>query len=163
MKSVPGQFEFFPHTADAKFRAYGATPEEAFRNAGKAMTAIITDGEIKPKKKFPIELRAKRLDSLLFDFLDRLLFLLDTEDFLFSDCTDMRIIEEKGKIEPKKDGEEKVGKRKGGNGLFVLKGTVSGDSYKSYETHGDVKAVTYNDMELKEEKGRWTAQVVVDL
>jgi SHS2 domain-containing protein len=144
MKSVPGAYDFLPHTADAKFRAYGKTLEEAFRNSARAMFALITDIEkVKGKKKVAVRVKAKRRDSLLFDFLDRLLFLLDTKGLLLHDVEDVKIREEKG--------------------VLVLTGTVVGDHYKRYETHGDVKAVTYSDMAIKEEKGGWACQVVVDL
>ena len=147
MKSVPNEYEYLPHTADAKFRAYGATLEEAFRNAGRAMTAILTDiSNVKPAREVKISLSAKNRDSLLFDFLDQLLFLLDTESFLLHDCKDV-----------------KIAKAKGVDG-YEFSCTVTGDDHKKYETHGDVKAVTYNDMLVEQlADKRWVCQVVVDL
>ncbi len=143
MKSKPGEYDYLPHTADAKFRAYGKTLEECFRNAGRAMTNIITDvTAVGTGMCATFELTAKTREALLFDFLDRLIYLLDTEGILFADAR-LKIA--------------------GSDGAFTLNCTMRGDHYKGYETHGDVKAVTYNDMELKREQGRWTAQVVVDL
>jgi SHS2 domain-containing protein len=144
MQSKPGAYDFLPHTADAKFRAYGKTLEEAFRNSARAMFSLITDIDtVKGKKRVAIAVKAKLRDSLLFDFLDRLLFLLDTKGLLLHDVEEVKIKE--------------------GKGVFVLTGTVVGDHYRGYETHGDVKAVTYNEMEIKEGKAGWSCQVVVDL
>lgn len=149
MKPVPGRYEFLPHTADAKFRAHGKTLEEAFENAARATTALITDiDKVKPAHRVEVDLSAKGREQLLFDFLDQVLYLIDTEGLLLSDCEDMEIVEE-GTGEARR---------------FRLRGTLLGDHYRNYETHGDVKAVTYNDMAIERlPDGKWVCQVVVDL
>ena len=40
---------------------------------------------------------------------------------------------------------------------------IKGDDVSKYETHGHVKAITYNDMFIKEEKGKVVIQVVLDV
>lgn len=145
MISKPGEYEFFEHTADAKFRAYGKTLEESFRNAARACFAIVTDVDlVKPIQEFPIEVNAKRLEAALFDFLDELLFLLDTEGFLLHDCRQM-------KIEKKTDGS------------YHICCVVVGDYHKSYDVSCNVKAVTYNDMKIEKSPDGYMMQVVVDL
>ena len=47
--------------------------------------------------------------------------------------------------------------------LYTLKCTALGDFAANYETHGDVKAPTYNEMSIKEEKGKFTIRAVVDI
>ena len=37
------EYELLPHTADAMFRGYGRSLEEAFKNAAKAMYAVLID------------------------------------------------------------------------------------------------------------------------
>lgn len=147
MEDSPGRWKFHPHTADAKFEAYGKTREELFRNAGIACFEIITDtSKIKPAKKFPIAITANELQKLLFDYLDELLFLLDTEGLVVSDITEIKISE--------------------GKEGFALVGVVRGDYHKHYDVSCNVKAVTYNDMYLKtpEQTGNgWECMVVVDL
>ncbi len=149
MQSVPGEYEYLPHTADAKFRAYGETLEGAFRNAARAMTALLTDlSKVKPAREIQISLTAKNQDSLLFDFLDQLLFLLDTEAFLLHECKDVKITKT----------------MKNGTDAYELSCTVTGDDYQNSETRGDVKAITYNDMLVEQlPDKRWVCQVVVDL
>jgi len=44
-----------------------------------------------------------------------------------------------------------------------LKAELSGDDLNNYELELDVKAVTYNEMFIKKEKGEFTIQVVLDI
>ena len=79
------KFKFLEHTADAKFQAFGKTMEEAFSNAALAMFSIITDiKKIKKALKNEIKAEGSDLKSLLYNFLEELLFLIDTENFLLS-------------------------------------------------------------------------------
>ena len=138
------RYEFFDHTADTMFRAYGKTLEEAFANAALATFAIMTDVEkIAPKKEKTIEVSAKKKESLLYDFLEHLIVLVDTEAFLLSKVKKIQITEK--------------------NGAYHLEATVAGDNADDYEILTHVKAVTYSDMFIKEEKNLVTIQVVHDL
>jgi len=47
-------------------------------------------------------------------------------------------------------------------GKYSLNATVVGDKADNYETSGDIKAVTYNEMEIKE-NDKVMVQVVLDL
>ncbi|MFC1682375.1 archease [Nanoarchaeota archaeon] len=40
---------------------------------------------------------------------------------------------------------------------------VCGDVAEEYEIHIDIKAVTYNEMFVRKENGKWVAQVVLDV
>ena len=138
----PG-FEFMEHTADAKFRAYGSSLAEAFTNAALASFNVIVDTDsVKPAMKRSISVKAKRPTALLYDFLEDLLFLLDTEGFLLSKVETLKIYE----------GHE-----------MVLDAVVYGDHYKGYEVHGNIKSVTYNDMEIKKTDEGYELVVVLDL
>jgi len=140
------KFKYLEHTADAKFEAYGANMGEAFSNAALATFNILTHTEnIKPAIEKTIEIKAKRDTSLLYDFIEELLFMLDTEGFVLNEVKDIKIIKTDEELE--------------------LKATITGDNYSNYpgEVHGNVKSITYNDMSIIEEDGRWTLTVVVDL
>jgi SHS2 domain-containing protein len=137
------KYKFLEHTADAKFKAFGKSLEEAFSNAALAMFSIIIDtNKVNETVKHDIECSSKDLKSLLYDFLEELVFLIDTENFLLHHVE---------KIEIYKDE------------LYFLRAVVSGDDAENYETTGDIKAVTYNDMEIIEEKNDVMVQVVLDL
>ncbi len=139
-------YEFFEHTADAKFKAYGKSIEEAFSNSAIAMTSLIIEPEkIELKINKAIEAEGTDLKALLVNFLSEFLYLLDTEGFALGKIVSLTI-----------------NKQKSG---YKLAAIAKGDKYsEKYEMLGDVKAVTYNEIEVKEEqKGKCWVQVVVDI
>jgi SHS2 domain-containing protein len=138
------KFKFFEHTADAKFQAYGKRMEEAFSNAALAMFSILTDtNKIKKKIKKGIEARGHDIKSLLYNYLEELLFLIDTENFLLNHIEQLKIHKKEKK--------------------YFIEAIAVGDKAENYETTGDIKAITYNEMEIKEEKNKVMVQVVLDL
>ncbi len=139
------KFKFFPHTADAKFQAYGKSLDEAFSNAAFAMFSIMVDTKCVDKKLVrKISVEASDLNSLLYKFLEKFLYLLDTEYFFLSDVKKLKIV------------------KKGTD--FSLNAEVVGDKFREkYELQGSVKAITYNQMFVKKIKDRFVVQVVVDL
>jgi SHS2 domain-containing protein len=136
------KYKFLEHTADAKFQAYGKTMEEAFSNAALAMFSILTDtSKIAKKTKKAIAVEGDDLKSLLVKFLSEFLFLLDAENFLLNSVQDLKI-------------------KKNGIG-YELTAAVYGDVAGKYETKGDIKAVTYNDIKVEEKPPM--VQIVVDI
>ncbi len=137
-------YDFLPHTADAKYRAYGKTLEDAFANAALAMTSVMVDPvSVKPMIKKDIVLEAEDKESLLYEWLESLLVFLDSEDFVLSDVESIRISDS-------------------GKG-FSLEAVVFGDAMSDiYDLFGFVKAVTYNDMSIENKDGHWQVTVVVD-
>jgi len=138
------KFIFLEHTADIKFQSFGKTLNEAFENSALAMFSAMYDGRVKAAIKKSIKVKGKDNESLLYNFLEELLFLLDSENFFLS-----RI---KVKIDEKN---------------FKLEAEAEGDGAGKYPVHIDVKAVTYNQMFVKHEKTgkgeRFICQVVVDV
>ena len=74
----------------------------------------------------------------MYNFLEEFLFLLDAEDFIFSS------------VKVKIDG----GK---------LKAEVFGDKASDYKFSNNVKAITYSEMNIREEKGRFIIDGVFDV
>ena len=145
---MAAKFKFFDHTADAKFQAFGKTLNETFANAAIATYEIITETKkIKPKLKKELTIHAAQKRSLLYDFLEELIFLTDTQGFLLKKATNVKI------KEIKKDNKRE----------FKLTATLIGDKAKGYELKTQVKAVTYSDMFIKEAKDKVVVQVVLDI
>jgi SHS2 domain-containing protein len=138
MENVEGKYEYIEHTADVKFKAYGGDLGEAFENAAVAMFKIMFSGDVKGEIKKKIVVEGADNESLLYNFLEELLYLLDTEDFFLSSC------------QVKISGKD-------------LEAELVGDNAKDYEANLDVKAITYNEMFVKKEKSKWVVQVVVDV
>lgn len=146
------RFKFLEHTADVKFQAFGKTTEDVFKNSALALKETICDEtEIKEKRKKIINIKQKDLESLLYSFLEEILYLLDAENFIIGSIS-------KIKIDKK----------------FNLKATIMGDDASEYEFTNSVKAVTYNDMFVRTEKEPdlrdknkkvefWRTQVVLDV
>ena len=133
-------YEFLEHTADVKFRAYGESVEEMFIAAAGALNETIR-GNIKilEQEERVFEVEEKDLESLLYNFLEEFLFLLDAEDFLVSEIKEIKIRGNK------------------------LKCIVMGDKAENYKFTNDVKAVTYSEMKVWNEKGKFICQVVLDV
>lgn len=139
------KFKYLNHTADVKFQSFGSNLNEAFENAVLATSNILTDiKKIEKKLTFNIKITSKKKESLLFDFLNELIFLLDTE--LFIACESKIIIKYIKESE-----------------IYSLLGVLKGDKINNYKISGDIKSATYNDMEIKEDKDKVLIQVVLDL
>ena len=132
-------FEFLEHTADVKFQAWGKTLEEAFSNCALALSKTLCKEEIKKKKTYRIKAYGQDNESLLYNFLEELLYLFDTENFILAKVKEIKIKDNK------------------------LIAKVTGDNVEKYEIRTYIKSPTYNDMFIKKEKDKWVAQVVMDV
>jgi len=78
------RFALIEHTADTGLVAYGQTLAEAFANAAYGMFAIIADiGTVKEVERRTVELGEEDSESLLFEWLNRLLYFFDVETLIF--------------------------------------------------------------------------------
>jgi len=138
------RYRILPHTADGKFQAFGRTLEEAFGNAALAMVSLMWDwAGVEPKIARDVRLAGRDREQLLVKFLGEILYLLDAERFLLASVDGPAI-------------------RETAEG-WALEAVFRGDTLTGqYETHGDVKAVTYHEMRIEEGDGV-TLQVVVDM
>lgn len=129
-------------TADAVFDAFGKNENELFANAALALTAIMIDPKtLKASVRKTFSLEEKDVQSLLFSFLEELIFLKDKDLFLPKVC--------KVKIT---DGKKLIAECAG----EII-------DYKRHKLGVDAKAVTYHKFEVKKEKTGWRARVVIDI
>ena len=81
----PPAFETFAHDADIGVRGRGATLGEAFANAGRALTAVVTDpASVREVLSVEIACEASDPELLLFDWLNALVFEMATRRVLFA-------------------------------------------------------------------------------
>ncbi len=139
-KKYTKKFKFLEHTADIKFQAFGKNIAEVFENSALAMFNSMYDGKVKKSKSFKINVNGKDFESLMYNFLEELLFLFDSENFFMSKVKNIKITKD-----------------------FKLSAEIFGDEAENYEIHIDVKAITYNEMFVKQENKKWIAQVVLDV
>lgn len=77
------RYRLIEHTADVGLIAYGRTLAEAFGNAAYGMFSIIAElRTVREVESRRFELREKDLDSLLFEWLNRLIYFLDVDMLL---------------------------------------------------------------------------------
>ncbi len=135
------KYEYLPHTSDEKFRAYGNSIEEAFENAAYALTDVITDHtKIKKNITKKISVESEDYESLLYDFLEEFLILLDSEDFLLCSIKSIKIDDNKLKAE-----------------------LVGDNKIENYDIKTHVKAVTYQQMFVEKKNDLYVLQVIVDI
>ena len=85
------KFKLIEHTADIGVVAYGQTLAEAYANAAYGMFAIIAElKNVKEVESREVELYEDDPEALLFEWLNRLLYVFDVEKLLFKrfDITD---------------------------------------------------------------------------
>jgi SHS2 domain-containing protein len=134
------KYKFLEHTADVKFQAFGKNIEEVFENSALALKeAICGKKKIKVIKEKVIKVKGKDFESLMYKFLEEILYLLDSSNFLISKIKEIKIKNLK------------------------LEAVISGDNAKNYWFTNNVKAVTYNEMFIKRKKDSWVSQVVLDV
>jgi len=134
-------YEILEHTADEKFRATGQSLEEAFKEATKAFSEI-TKAD-KGKVKHNIKIQSENTEALLFDYLDKLIFLQDTEGVAVSHTENLNIEEKQHSYKIKAD--------------IITEPITPGMKLT------DIKAPTYNEMKATYEDGKWILEAVLDI
>jgi SHS2 domain-containing protein len=136
---MKNQFEFLEHEADIKIKVKGRTLQEIFENSALALTEYISEGEeIKNKKVKTLEVKGQDTESLFYNFIDELIYILDAENFIANKCSVFL---------------------RGNN----LKADIYGDDTSNYTNLKHVKAATYSEMSIKKIKDSWEAIFVIDV
>jgi len=133
-------------TADIAFEAIGRDLPELFRDAADATMNVMIDNldAIEPRETRNIELSNEKIDMLLFDFLQELIYFKDAERLLLR-TREVRIDERDQKC--------------------FLKAEAAGEPLDAARHHqrADVKAVTLHDFSVEKEDGGWKARVLLDI
>ena len=130
-------------SADVAFVAYGKTLSELFANAALAMfDVMINTSQVKEKREVSISLSGIDLNSMMFNWLNKLLLFVDSESLAFSRF------------------EVSIDQKK-----MNLAATCFGEKIsEKMETRTEVKAATYHKMSIKKgSNGIWKARVILDI
>ena len=129
------KYEYFDVTADIGFKAYGNDLNEAFENADTSNV----DSSI--AKSF--EITSEDEVSLLYDYLEELLFYHEVDFMLFCDFD----------VEIKRIDD-----------AFNLKAKIKGESinWNKHERKTEIKAITFHMMDVKK-TSHYELQAIVDL
>jgi SHS2 domain-containing protein len=137
-----GDWEHFAHGADIGIRGRGATLDEAFAQAGTALTAVVTDPAlVRPAEAVRIECRVADPELLFCEWLNSLVFNMATRRMLFSRF-DVRLSGDR------------------------LEGEAWGEpvDVPRHAPAVEVKGATLTELAVRQEAdGRWLAQCVLDV
>jgi SHS2 domain-containing protein len=134
-------FENFAHDADIGVRGRGATLAEALANAGRALTAVVTDlASVREVLSVEVACQSSDPEVLLFDWLNALVFEMATRRVLFA------------RYEVKVDGAR-------------LQARAFGEPVEVARHHPavEVKGATWTSLRVAREGGAWVAECVVDV
>jgi len=135
-------WEHYSHPADMGIRGFGPTKEEAFGQAGLAMTAVIAELQtIKPEEEIEIDCEEQDTELLFVNWLNSLLYEMATRRMLFSRF-EVNITD------------NQLRARAWGEKIDV----------KKHSPSVEVKAATYTDLRVEQNKnGNWLVQCIVDV
>lgn len=141
-----GGYRFLDHMTDALIEAYGTTLEEAFENAAKALCDTMIDLKtVRPQREIKLSAKGNDLYSLLFDWLDNVMLLLVADGIAMSQFY--------------------VKIKQQHNNSYFLEGTARGEPLELDRHHYkvEIKAVTYHEMEIKQDKDIIIVRFLLDL
>ena len=134
-------FENFAHDADIGVRGRGATLAQALANAGRALTAVVTDpASVREVLSVEISCGAPDPETLLFDWLNALVFEMATRRVLFA------------RYDVKVEG-SRLAARAFGEPVDVAR----------HHPAVEVKGATWTALRIARERGAWVAECVVDV
>ncbi len=131
-----------PHTADLAWRLWGKTLPELFENAGRALSATLTDiRSLRRRETRQVSLESSDREALLVDWLNHLLYLFDIDGFLGRDFHVASLTLER------------------------LEANLEGEIFDAsrHPSKTAVKAATFHQLEIAPGDDGWQATVVLDL
>ena len=134
-------WEHFEHKADIGIRGFGNTLSQAFEQAAVAMTAVVTDiTRIHSTQTISISCNDEDYDTLLYDWLNALIYEMATRKMLFS------------RFEVMIDGS-------------TLSARASGEAIDigRHQPAVEVKGATYTELAVYQQNEQWVAQCVLDV
>ena len=135
-------WEHYSHPADMGIRGFGRTKQEAFGQAGLALTAVIADLQtIEPIEQIKIVCDQQDDELLFVDWLNGLLYEMATRRMLFSK---FEVNIENNRLHARAWGEK--------------------TDVDKHSPAVEVKAATYGDLKVEQDKnGNWVVQCIVDV
>jgi len=135
-------YEIFEHTADLGLRVRAPTLEALLIDAGRGLFAMVVENlsDVAPAVTRDFQIAGSDPTYLLFDWLNELLYVCDTERLAFSQF-DVRLTAE---------------------GLSAVARGEPFDPARHRLTH-EIKAITYHELKVEETSEGWMAEVIVDI
>ena len=136
------RYKTFDHTADLGIEVYGEDQNQLFINAGFSLFDLLTEADtIEEKISLDLTVEGMNLEDLMVSWLRELLYLHQSERYLFRDFIIHEISEK------------------------LLRATLKGEKcdLQRHELIREIKAVTYHQIKVAYEKGKWVSRIVLDI
>ncbi|WP_038049134.1 archease [Thermus caliditerrae] len=132
------------HTADVGFALEAESLEGLFQAALQGLlSAMFQSPPRGGRRRRRMVLEAEDLETLLVHYLNELIYLIQTKGFV--------------------PGKARVRVVPTGNG-FRLEAALVGEPFQeAFGFQGEVKSATFHGLQVREEGGRWQAQVILDV
>ncbi len=136
------KYRFIDHTADVAFEVYGSSLAELIENATLAFYEAFVDlSRLKVDTEKSLEVEADSPDYLLFNWLNELLFMFETDFFAGKDVS----------VEVEE------------NGILKAKGKMIGGRITPEIVKTEPKAITFHKFRVEQRDGKWIAFVIIDI
>jgi len=135
-------YEFFEHTADLGLRVRARNLNGLFRDAAMGLFAMVVEEVPRGRKASSreISVRGRRYDYLLFDWLNELLYVFDTERLLLGNF-EVEVSE---------------------SGIVATLSAWPWDERFDRPLR-EVKAITYHGLRVEPVEDGWLAELIVDI
>jgi len=139
---MSSQYETFEHTADIGLRASADSLEELFAALGQALANYICPvSQVRRSQSRPLNVKADDLESLAVDFLGEVLGVVQFDHFMVAEARVSKMTSTE---------------------IWV---DLLGEGYDPtrHEIAAEVKGVTYHQLKVEQQAGRWVASVLLDI
>lgn len=151
------KYEILEHPAELRIRVFGKTLEELFSNAALAMSDILVkERNVSQPQKKSVKISSIDLNSLLVDFLNDILAKNQTNKVICD--VDFIEIHPEFLVDYSRDNIPAAKQP-------VIKAQINADllCYPIDHFDEDIKAVTYEDLDIKKVDGIWQTMIVFDI
>ena len=141
--------ETFDHTADVGLTAWADSLGELLAALAEGLTDVIcVRSRICPAAVRKLDVEAQDPEALAVDFLSKILYIFAVDGFLLAEAS-VKVLGGGGL----------------GGGRTAISAELAGETYdpNRHEIRTEVKAVTYHQIKIAPEGGRWVGRVILDL
>ncbi|NUM36198.1 MAG: archease [Candidatus Brocadiae bacterium] len=134
-------YEILDHTADVGLSVRANDKQELFAIAAKGITSLLVSGEIQEKESIEISLEGQTIEEIFHDWLSEINYMFLVKQKVFHRFVILEL------------------------SSLKLKAMLYGESCdpQRHSYLNEIKAVTYHQIQVKEEAGQWCARVYFDL
>lgn len=136
------RFELIETTADVGIVATGNSLQEAFMNTASGLFSIMTETDkVEKKDALLFSVKGDNLETLLFNWLNELIYLQEINDFFGKEVVIKEFVEKN------------------------LTGEIWGEKINRnrHILGTEVKAATYHNLEIRDKNGNWVIKVIFDV